>query len=117
MAEPQLTPALQQQIQQLQGLSSQLQQVSAQRSQMDAMKSEQDDAITALEALSDDAPVYRNVGSLLVKEPGRKQALDRLKEDQETLEVRIARLQKQESALKEQLNALQQKLQAALPKA
>jgi prefoldin beta subunit len=115
MAEPTLSPAVQQQLAQLQSQGSQLQATQQQRAQFEAMKAEGDQAVAALEALADDAPVYRNVGAFLVKEPGKAAALARLKEDQETLEIRIARLQKQEAALRESLQALQAKLQGALP--
>ena len=114
MAEPNLTPAMQQQLAQLQQQNAQLQATAQQRAQFEAMKAEGEQALAALEALPEDAPVYRSVGALLVKEPGKKSAVDRLKEDQETLEVRLARLQKQEGALRESMAALQQKLQGAL---
>lgn len=114
MAEPNLTPAMQQQLAQLQAQNQQLQATAQQRAQFEAMKAEGEQALGALESLPDDAPVYRSVGALLVKEPSKSSAVDRLKEDQETLEIRIARLQKQEVALRESLTALQQKLQGAL---
>ena len=114
MAEPTLTPAMQQQLAQLQQQNAQLQATAQQRAQFEAMKAEGEQALAALEALPDDAPVYRSVGALLVREPGKKSAVDRLKEDQETLEVRLTRLQKQEGALREAMAALQQKLQGAL---
>jgi prefoldin beta subunit len=114
MAEPTLTPALQQQLAQLQQQNQQLQATAQQRAQFEAMKAEGEQALQALESIADDAPVYRSVGAFLVKEPGKKTAVDRLKDDQETLEIRIARLQKQETALKESLTALQQKLQSAM---
>lgn len=114
MAEPQLTPQMQQQLQQLQQQNAQLQATAQQRAQFEAMKAEGEQALEALKALPDDAPVYRSVGALLVKEPGKKSAVDRLAEDQETLELRVTRLQKQEAALRESLAALQQKLQGAL---
>ncbi|MES2155352.1 MAG: prefoldin subunit beta [bacterium] len=114
MAEPQLTPALQQQLAQLQSLNQQYQMAAQQRQQFEAMKAESEQALEALGTLPDDAPVYRSVGSLLVKEPSKKAAADRLKDDLETLEVRLARVQKQESQTKEQMAALQSKLQAAL---
>lgn len=114
MAEPTLSPQVQQQLQLLQQQNSQLQATAQQRAQFEAMKAEGEQALAALEALPDDAPVYRSVGALLVKEPGKKAAVDRLKEDQETLEVRLARLQKQEAALRESMAGLQQKLQGAL---
>jgi prefoldin beta subunit len=114
VAEPNLSPAVQQQLAQFQAQNQQLQATAQQRVQFEAMKAEGEQALSALEALPDDAPVYRSVGALLVKEPAKKAAVDRLKEDQETLELRIARLQKQETALRESLAQLQQKLQGAL---
>jgi prefoldin beta subunit len=114
MAEPTLTPALQQQLAQLQQQNQQLQATAQQRAQFEAMKAEGEQALQALEAVAEDAPVYRSVGAFLVKEPSKATATARLKDDQETLEIRIARLQKQEAALRESLTALQQKLQGAL---
>jgi prefoldin beta subunit len=114
MAEPTLTPALQQQLAQLQQQNAQLQATAQQRAQFEAMKAEGEQALQALEALGDDAPVYRSVGAFLVKEAGKGAAVARLKEDQETLEIRIARLQKQEAALRDSMQSLQQKLQGAL---
>jgi prefoldin beta subunit len=114
MADPTLTPQLQQQLAQLQQQNQQLQATAQQRAQFEAMKAEGEQALQALESIADDAPVYRSVGAFLVKEPGKKTAVERLKEDQETLEIRIARLQKSEAQLRESLTALQQKLQGAL---
>lgn len=114
MAEPQLTPALQQQLAQLQSLNQQYQMAAQQRAQFESMKLESEQALEALTALPDDAPVYRSVGSLLVKEASRKAAQERLKDDLETLEVRLSRMQKQEEQVKQQMQALQAKLQAAL---
>src|SRR5688500_10187848 len=114
MAEPQLTPALQQQLAQLQALNQQYQMAVQQRAQFEAMRSESQQALEALSGLPDEAPVYRQVGGILVKEPSKKVAQDRIKDDLETMEVRVARMQKQEDAAKQQMGALQQKLQAAL---
>jgi prefoldin beta subunit len=113
MADPALSPQVQQQLQQLQAINQQLQATAQQRAQFEAMKAESEQALGALDALPDDAPVYRSVGSLLVQDT-KKAAHERLKDDAETLEVRVARLQKQEAMLKEQLVALQSKIQAAL---
>ncbi|HUR63032.1 MAG TPA: prefoldin subunit beta [Candidatus Thermoplasmatota archaeon] len=117
MADPAHPPALpqqvQQQLQQLQALNQQLQATAQQRAQYEAMKAESEQALDALQALPDDAPVFRSVGALLVQD-SKKAAHDRLKDDAETMEVRVARMQKQETALREQLQALQAKVQAAL---
>jgi prefoldin beta subunit len=113
MAEPTMSPQVQQQLQQLQAMNQQLQMAAQQRQQFEAMKAESEQALGALESLPDEAPVFRSVGSLLVQD-SKKAAHDRLKDDAETLELRVARMQKQETQLREQLTALQQKIQAAL---
>lgn len=113
MAEPNLTPQMQQQLAQLQSLNGQLQQTMQQKAQFEAMKMESEQALEALQALPDGATVYRSVGALLLKDE-KAAALGRLKEDAETMEVRVNRLNKQESALKESMASLQAKLQASL---
>lgn len=116
MAEPPLSPQLQAQLQQLQSLNQQLQATVQQRAQYEAMKAESEQAVAALEGVGEDAPVYRNVGAVLVRETSRKAALERLKEDLETMGVRIGRVTKQEAAARDAIQALQQKIQAQLPK-
>lgn len=116
MAEAPLSPQLQAQLQQLQSLNQQLQATMQQKANFEAMKAEAEQAIAALEGLGDEAPVYRNVGSLLVREPSKKAAHDRLRDDLETLEIRLTRVAKQESAARESLQALQQKIQSMLPR-
>lgn len=113
MAEPQLTPQMQQQIAQLQSLNAQLTQTMQQRAQFEAMKAESEQALEALQGLPSGATVYRSVGALLMKDE-RDAAVARLKDDAETMEVRVSRLGKQEGALKEQMASLQAKLQAQL---
>lgn len=113
MAEPALTPQMQQQLAQLQTLNGQLQATMQQRAQFEAMKAESEQALEALGALAEGATVYRSVGALLVKDD-KAAAVARLKEDSETLEVRLNRLGKQETQLKETMASLQAKLQASL---
>ncbi len=113
MAEPQLSPQLQQQVAQLQQLNQQLGATAQQRAQFDVMKAESEQALEALGSLAADAPVYRSVGALLVGDT-KGNAEARLKEDVETLTIRSQRLLKQEDQLKQQLTGLQQKIQAAL---
>ena len=113
MADPALTPQMQQQLAQLQTLNGQLQATMQQRAQFEAMKAESEQALEALSALPDGAAVYRSAGALLLKDE-KAAALARLKEDAETLEVRLNRMAKQEQQLKETMAGLQAKLQAAL---
>lgn len=113
VAEPNLTPQMQQQLAQLQSLNGQLQALMQQKSQFEAMKMEGEQALEALTGLADDAVVYRSVGALLVKD-AKTDAVARLKEDAETLEIRLVRVAKQEATLKESMTSLQAKLQASL---
>ena len=106
---------LQAQVQQLQQMSQQLQSVAGQRQQYESIMHESKRAIESLEALADGAAVYRNVGSLLVQDD-KDAALTRLKDDLETMEIRVKRAKTQEEELKKSLEALQSKLQAAFAK-
>jgi len=108
-----LPPQVQQQLSNLQALNANYQATAQQRAQFEGMRMESQSALAALESLPDDATVYRNVGALLVRDE-KKAAVERLKEDLETSEVRITRLQKQEATLREQLQTLQERIQAAL---
>ncbi len=107
---------LQAQVQRLQQMSQQLQQASQQRMQMEAMLNEGTRAVTELEELAEDATVYRNVGSYLVQDAGRDAAVARIKDDAETMAIRIKRTKAQEEQLRESLDALQNQLQSAFAK-
>jgi prefoldin beta subunit len=113
MAEDSLSPELQQKIQTLQGLGQQLQSVGQQRQQMDLLKSETERARKAMEALAEDAVVYRNIGAFMVQDD-RNAALTRLTDDGETLEIRLKRAKDQEAQMQGQFESLQAELQKAL---
>ncbi len=105
--------AMQAKVQKLQTMSGQMQQVAQQRMQMEAMVSEAKGAIEVLEGLADDATIYRNIGSLLVQDEGRDAAVTRIKDELETMEIRVKRAKDQEGQLREALDELQKELQAA----
>lgn len=109
-----LPPQLQDQLQQLQNLQQQLQVTSQQRGQIEFQMREAERALEELQTVADDAPVYRSVGGLLVKTEGKPAVEKRLKDEKETLDVRLAAYQKNEGRLKEKATELQSKLQAAL---
>ena len=111
-----MTPQLQAQLAQLQQLNQQLGTTAQQRAQFEVVKAESEQALEALAGLAAGAAIYRSVGALLVQDT-REAAEARLKDDVETMMLRVQRLGKQESELKQQLIALQQKLQAALKQA
>lgn len=107
---------LQAQVQQLQQLSQQLQQLTQQRMQMEAIQNENQRAAKELAELAEDAVVYRNVGSYLVRDAGRDAAVERLRDEAETMEVRVKRAKSQEEQLRKSLEQLQSRLQAAFAK-
>lgn len=109
-----LPQQLQDQLAQLQNLQQQLQLTVQQRAQLEFQLKESDRAAEELGALDASAPVYRNVGRLLVKTAGRDAVQKKLQEDKESTEVRLRALEKQEGRLKERASELQSKLQAAL---
>lgn len=113
MAQEGIPQELQQDIQQLQALSGQAQQVAQQRRQFEMLHSEAKRAREALDEVDDDATVYRNVGSLMIKEK-KQEAASRLQDDMETMELRVKRAKEQEEGMHKQLQELQEKLQNAL---
>jgi prefoldin beta subunit len=114
MANGELPQQLQDQLGQLQNLQQQLQVTSQQRAQLEFQVKESERALEELVTVDEKAPIYRSVGSLLVRTGGKTEVEKRLKDEKETLEVRLAQYTKQESRLKEKATELQTKLQAAL---
>lgn len=109
-----LPPQLQDQLAQLQSLQQQLQLAVQQRAQLEFQLKEAERALEEVARLDAGAPVYRNVGSLLVRTGGRDAVQKALEEEKETLGVRLKGFEKQEGRLKEKATELQSKLQAAL---
>jgi len=114
MAEGDLPPQLQEQLKQFQTLQQQLQAIAQQKGQYDLQGRELKRASEALHDSADDTPVYRSVGSFLIKTPGKTQVLKEIEEESETLGVRLKNLERQEARLKESLQELQSKIQAGI---
>jgi prefoldin beta subunit len=94
-------------------LKSQLQMIMSQRGEMEARKKEIDASIEALEN-SKDSDVFRKVGEILIKVNDTKSLLDELKEDSETLGVRVSSMESQEKSVKELYETLGKELNEAL---
>jgi len=109
-----ISPQLQNQIQQYQQLQQQLQVLGTQRLQLEAKLREVESTLEELSRLSEKAPVYKSIGVLLVKADDREALKKELEEHKETLTIRIKSIQKQEKALGERFEDLQGKIQAAL---
>ena len=111
--EVELPPQLQEQLARLQQLQQTLQAVTSQKQQLEIELSETDRALAELEKITDETPVYKSVGSLLLKSE-RQIVLSELKERKELLNTRITVLGRQEERTKERMKELQTKLQEKL---
>lgn len=108
-----LPPQVQNLVAQLQQIQQQLQLVVNQKAQVEAMLEEAKLALEELQKVGDDTPVYKAVGSILVKEEKGK-VVQELTERRESLEIRIKTLERQEERLRERFAELQKKVQAIL---
>lgn len=111
--EVELPPQLQEQLARLQQLQQTLQAVMTQKQQLEIETSETDKAISELDKVTEETPVYKSVGSLLVK-ANRQSLLAELKERKELLGTRVTVLGRQEERTKERIKELQEKLQEKL---
>jgi prefoldin beta subunit len=108
-----LPPQVQEELVRLQQLQQTLQAVVAQKQQLEMDMTETDRALTELEKVTGESPVYKSVGSILVK--ADKQALlTELKERKELLNTRVTVLGRQEERTRERIKDIQQKLQDKL---
>ena len=113
-----LPPQVQEELVRLQQLQQTLQAVVAQKQQLGIEMSETDRALSELEKVTAENPVYKSVGSILVK-ADKEGLLAELKEKKELLNTRVTVLGRQEERTRERIKDIQQKLQEKLrtPKA
>ena len=111
--EAQLPPQVQEDLVRLQQLQQTLQVVVAQKQQLEIELSETEKALSELEKITDDVPVYKNVGSILLKAE-RQGLMGELKERKELLNARVTVLGKQEERTRERMKELQDRLQQRL---
>jgi len=109
-----ISPKLQNQIAQFQQLQQQLQSVLSQKFRMEAQLRETQMTIDELTKSPEDVAIYRNVGSLLIKANDKATVLKDVEDDKETLEIRIKTLDRQEKALRDKYNTMQDQLSKAL---
>jgi len=109
----QVPPEIQEKLNNFEQLKSQLQMIMSQRGEMEARKKEMDASIDALEG-SKDEDVFKKVGDILVKVSDKDKLVGELKEESETLGVRVNSLETQEKSAKELYEKLGQELNEAL---
>lgn len=109
-----ISPKLQNQIAQFQQLQQQLQSVLSQKFRMEAQLREVQMTVDELNKSAEDVVIYRNVGSLLIKASDKAAVLKEVEEDKETLEIRVKTLERQEKAMRDKYNSMQDSLSKAL---
>jgi prefoldin beta subunit len=108
-----LPPQVQEELLRLQQLQQTLQAVVAQKQQLELEMTETDRAVSELEKVTGENPVYKSVGSILVK--AEKEALlAELREKKELLNTRVTVLGRQEERTRDRIKDIQQKLQEKL---
>ena len=108
-----LPPVVQERLLRLQQLQQTLQATLAQKQQIELELGETDSALEEMQKVADDAPIYKSIGSLLIKTE-RARITAELTERKELLNTRVSVLTKQEERLRGQLKDLQTKLQQDL---
>jgi prefoldin beta subunit len=113
MAE-EISAQLQNKIQQFQHLQQQIQVLSSQKFQLEAQLRETERALEELTKLSGETPIYKSVGSLLVRAEDKEGVEKELNEKKETIDIRIKAMDRQEKQLVEKYQELQQELSSAI---
>lgn len=108
-----LPPQVQERLLRLQQLQQSLQSILAQKQQVEMESTEIEQALAEMQKLSDDAVIYKAVGSLFVKAERQKTIID-LTERKDILSTRVMVLGKQEERFRGQLREVQTKLQEDL---
>jgi len=88
--------------------------IQQQRYQVDTRLREIDEALDELEKATDKTPIYKSVGSILIKADGKEIVVSELKSNKESLNIRKNTLNKQEGQTREKLTELQSKVQNSL---
>lgn len=109
----QMSPKVQNQIQQLQQVQQQLQTVLSQKAQYEIEIRETRRAEEELADLPAEATVFQSVGTVMMQKPKDAVAAS-LKEKVETLELRIKQLERQEQMLQGRFETLQNQVRQAL---
>ena len=110
---PSIPNQLQEQLGRLQQLQQTFQAVISQKRQLELELNGGENALEELDKITDDALVYKSVGSLLIKVE-KKKIVEDLKENKELLNARISLLGRQQKRVEERIKELQSNIQSRL---
>ncbi len=105
----QIPPWLQEQIMKMQQSQQSLQSIHMQKQQLGMELAESDKALEELKKASDDDPVYKHAGSILIKS-NKKDLIAELEERKELANTRSTVLAKQEERVKESIKEQESKI-------
>lgn len=105
----QIPPWLQEQLMKMQQAQQSLQSINFQKQQLEMELVESDKALEELNKASDDAPVYKHAGSILIKS-NKKDLIAELEERKELANTRSTILTKQEARVKESIKEQESKI-------
>ncbi len=105
----QIPPWLQEQIMKMQQAQQSLQSIHMQKQQLEMDLAESDKALEELNKASDDDPVYKHAGSILIKS-NKQDLIADLKERKELTNTRSTVLKKQEERVKESIKEQESKI-------
>lgn len=108
-----LPPQVQERLVKMQRLQQTLQSILAQKQQVDVESSETEQALSELQKMTDEAVVYKAMGTILVKTE-RTRMISELTERKDLLSTRVTVLQKQEERLRNQLKDIETQLRQDL---
>jgi len=113
LSQPELPPALREQLARYDQAQQNLQAVLAQKQQVELELGETEKALEELNKAGDNEAVYKFAGNILVKVK-KEEVMKELNERKELANTRKMVLAKQESRFKESLNDLQTKINEAV---
>ncbi|HSB49896.1 MAG TPA: prefoldin subunit beta [Nitrosopumilaceae archaeon] len=105
----QIPPWLQEQLMKMQQAQQSLQSIHLQKQQLEMDLAESDKALEELKKASDDVPVYKHAGSILIKS-NKKDLIAELEERKELANTRSTVLTKQEARVKESIKEQESKI-------
>jgi len=109
-SNPQIPPAVQEQLARLQQTQQNYQSIMMQKQQLESEKLETEKALEELKKAGDDESVFKHAGTIMIKS-NKKDLIDELEEHVELAKTKASLLVKQEERLKITLKEQETKIQ------
>ena len=109
-SNPQIPPAVQEQLARLQQTQQNFQSIMMQKQQLESEKLETEKALEELKKAGDDESVFKHAGTIMIKS-NKKDLIDELEEHVELAKTKATLLVKQEERLKITLKEQETKIQ------